>query len=108
MRTTRDKLATFSALKAGWGKPMSPVCTAIVDGLLDGLEKRGVVTDVFPGTGGEIMLTIYSGAFYEEYTFETDGTVIYARERNDTEEAYVEGKSVEWATARLELAEVHG
>lgn len=103
--STLEKLGTLSLLEAGWhyGEGVPPLfsCVAIVEPLLIKLQEEEIATDIFPGLDGEVRLTTYRGSLYEEYTFEIDGTVTYARERGDVEEVYIEGKSIEWATGNI-------
>jgi hypothetical protein len=89
-RKTEEKIRSFSALPAGWhfGSGHAPsqemVATAIQ--WHRHLIRLGfTVTDAFPGTNGEIMITAYEGARYIEILLETISTISLIQESDGKE-----------------------
>ena len=104
--STENKIKGFRELPRAWnfGKGHSPedwtVETAIV--LNSKARTLGFMeTDAFPGTDGEIMVTIYFHNHYLEFTIEPTRKITFYRERNKIEISYQEEVSVEDAKAKL-------
>lgn len=99
--TTKDKILEFSNLKKGWHfgegiPPTEKILKSALD-LSDHIATLGFQSNAFPGVDGEIMMTVYHGKNYLEFTFETNGTVTFVREKSETEIAYEEGLTVDQA-----------
>ncbi len=58
-------------------------------------------TDAFPGLNGEVMVTLYSGQDYWEFTIEPDESVIFVYERGQETLAYEEGLPFEFAVSMI-------
>ena len=103
--TTKDKIRGFSSFKKGWhfgeGVPPSKELLKIAVNMADRVALSGFRSDAFPGIDGEIMVTAYHGGDYLEFTFETDGTVTFVREKGETEIAYEEKLTFKQAKKRL-------
>ena len=71
--------------------------------LNDEAIRRGFVqTDAFPGVSGEVMITIYHGRHYLEFSIEPDDTVVFVYEFDDEEVTYEEGLDFDAALAKIE------
>jgi len=104
--TTKDKILEFSNLKKGWhfGKGVPPtkkILQLAVD-LAGRVALSGFRSNAFPGVDGEIMVTVYHGEDYLEFTFETNGTVTFVWEKGEAEIAYEEELTVDQAKRRLD------
>jgi hypothetical protein len=103
---TEAKLQSFRQLPPGWnygeGVPSNQVAFDNALCLLCEATRSGFYdTDAFPGTDGEIMLTIYFSEHYLEFILELDGSVTFCYERADQEISYVEGLSLSDAANRI-------
>ncbi|MGE5446246.1 MAG: hypothetical protein ACM3SR_16895 [Ignavibacteriales bacterium] len=58
-------------------------------------------TDAFPGTNGEIMLTVYYHNYYLEFTIEPSRHITFYREMDRVEISYQEGLSIENAKTKI-------
>lgn len=87
---TTSKIRSFGSLPNGWhfGVGRAPTNEMVSKALAwhDELLRLGfVVTDAFPGTNGEIMVTGYEGLHYVEILLETDATISLVHERDGAE-----------------------
>jgi len=103
--TTKDKILTFSSFEKGWhfgeGVPPTKDILQQAVGMSDRIAISGFRSNAFPGIDGEIMVTAYHGKNYLEFTFETDGTVTFVREKEEIEVAYEEKLTFDQAKSRL-------
>lgn len=100
------KFLDIKNLKKGWfygkGEPISKefIDNAIkIDKLsfYNGLFK----TDIFPGSDGEICVSIYYCNHYLEIILESDNTVTYSHEFEDKELEYKEEMSLNYALNKI-------
>jgi hypothetical protein len=106
-QTTEKKIQSFKDLEAGWsygeGEPFeSSVLNTAIQFNRYAFRRGFFETDAFPGLNGEVLLTIYLGRYYLEFTFEQDGSVTYYHEEAQEEVCYEEGLLLEDAQNRLE------
>jgi len=93
---TEEKIRGFKELQDGWhyGEGVSFDDTILDDAISLNQEAINLAffdTDAFPGLDGEIMLTIYWGEHYLEFTLEPNGCATFYREESDEEIYYQEG-----------------
>jgi hypothetical protein len=87
---TEQKINSFKDLPIGWhygsGIPPSDKILALANQLnrYAGLMNFEA-TDAFPGIDGEVMLTVYDGDIYLEFSIELNGLINYVREQSDEE-----------------------
>ncbi|MEZ4866284.1 MAG: hypothetical protein R3C14_33515 [Caldilineaceae bacterium] len=106
MQTTFEKIQSFAQLQPGWGfgegiafaqstlnKAIQLAKTAHTLGFHE--------TDAFPGLNGEIMVTVYQGKEYWEFTLQPTETIIFVYERDDETVTYEEGLPFEFAVSLL-------
>jgi len=102
---TKDKILAFSNLGKDWhfgeGVPPTKEILKQAVSLSDRIAISGFRSNAFPGVDGEIMVTVYHGKNYLEFTFEADGTVTFVREKDETEIAYEEKLTFDQAKNRL-------
>jgi hypothetical protein len=103
---TIAKIQSFSDFARGWsfgeGVPFAPSILLKATQLIKTAHVLGFQeTDVFPGLNGEVMVTIYLGADYWEFTIEPDETVTFAYERDDETILYEEGLPFEFAISSI-------
>ncbi len=104
--STLEKVQSFSKLKDNWSfgegsefnvqilnKALQLVKTAHALGFQE--------TDTFPGLNGEIMVTLYLGQDYWEFTLESDGSVIFVYEKGEETCVYEEGLPFEFAISMV-------
>ncbi|MEE9365455.1 MAG: hypothetical protein V3W44_02110 [Dehalococcoidales bacterium] len=103
---TERKLRGLEELESGWhyGEGV-PLGDSILDDAIS-LNREATnlgfsETDAFPGTDGEVMLTIYFDDHYLEFTLEPNGNVTFHQEKGDEEIAYQEGLSLQDAKAKI-------
>jgi hypothetical protein len=103
--TSEKKIISFLDLKPGWdsGKGVPPSQENIRKALrlADLASFWDLATDVFPGTDGEIMVTVYHNDDYWEFTIEKDGAVTAAQELQNKETFLAEGVSFQDALKML-------
>lgn len=104
--TTRDKIRRFGSLQEGWhygeGTNFPTVVLELALGLEAFARDQGFMkTDAFPGTAGEVRITLYEGHTYLEFTIETDSSVTYVREKDSAELEYREHMSIEDAKTAI-------
>lgn len=104
---TEDKIRGFQTYLAGWhfgeGIPYQETTINITLNLHKAaIEKRFYTTDAFPGLRGQIVLTIYQGDHYFEFTIEPDGNISLHHEINGVEISYNEYLSLNDAKCRLQ------
>lgn len=58
-------------------------------------------TDAFPGLGGEIMITVYQGCEYWEFTLQPTDTITFVYEKGEETVIYEEGLPFEFAISLL-------
>ena len=104
---TERKLQEFKNLQNGWhyGEGVS-FQQAIIDNTIS-LHQEAIrltlfETNAFPGLNGEIMLAIYSGVHYLEFTLEPDDSVTFYREKDNEEICYQEELSLDKAKVKIE------
>lgn len=101
-----EKLDTFLALESGWhfgeGVATKPEPFRNAKNLVERALMSSLSVDVFPGIEGEVMVCMYRGADYLEFTFETNGTVTYLRELGDSEVELCEGLSLADASRKFD------
>ena len=102
--STLEKIDSFGDLEAGWHytegvrfdpKVLEAAKSLVVKANEVGFEK----TDAFPGLNGEVMVTIYHGDLYSEYTVEPDFRVIFCQE---------EGKKIVADWIEMDMDEAKG
>ena len=106
MNTTVEKIQSFAQLQSGWSfgegigflqsvlnKAVQLAKTAHTLGFYE--------TDAFPGLSGEIMLTVYQGCKYWEFTLQPAETITFFYEKNDKTVVYQEGLPFEFAISLL-------
>ena len=109
----KAKLLNFLKFKRGWGAmgEGAPFTQKMVDEILDFFHKHiegKFESDVFPGLGGEIMLTLYlENGYYYEIMFEQDGTysvnIENEKEEEISEEINLTYKDIVNIVAKLDL-----
>lgn len=87
---TANKLQNFLALKKGWNFGEGEVFEIEIINLATALHEEFLLrnfieTDAFPGSNGEVMLTIYHEEHYLEFILELDRTITLLYEVNDQE-----------------------
>jgi len=107
INATEKKINSFKFLPVGWhygnGIPPSDKVLGWASRLNLYAELAGFeATDVFPGIDGEIMLTVYHGDIYLEFSIEVDGSINYIREQGDKEVDSKENISLHQATSYIE------
>lgn len=103
---TTLKIRSFKRLLEGWhyGKGVPPTNAAIEQALKlnsGALSSGFLKTDAFPGIDGEILVAVYYGEWYLEFTLEANMSVTFVAEKNREEVEYVEGLSVEDALNKI-------
>jgi hypothetical protein len=87
---TEKKINSFKSFPVGWhyGSGIAPVAK-VLDLAIHLNKHAGLLgfeaTDAFPGIDGEVMLTVYDGDIYLEFSIEVDGSINYIREQGDKE-----------------------
>jgi hypothetical protein len=106
MQTTLDKIYGFAQLQPGWsfGEGVAFTQTTLNKALQ--LAKTAHTlgfheTDAFPGLNGEIMVTVYQGSEYWEFTLQPTETITFVYERDDETITYEEGLPFEFAVSLL-------
>ena len=72
---TEKKIQSFKELESGWhyGEGVSIKQSVLDNAILlnqEAINQAFYETDAFPGLNGEVMVTIYSGEHYLEFTLE--------------------------------------
>ena len=106
MKTTVDKIQSFAGFQPGWSfgegiefaqntlnKALQLAKTAYMLGFHE--------TDAFPGLNGEIMVTIYQGRDYWEFTVQPVETLTFVYEKGEETLVYEEGLPFEFAISLL-------
>ena len=94
---TLRKIISFRDLEKGWnnGEGGPPTESAVKKAVM--IVEQAMMsmldTGAFPGTDGEIMVTVYHKEHYQEFIIETDDTVTFVHEINDEEVFYEENLS---------------
>lgn len=90
INATEKKINSFRNLPVGWhyGSGIAPLAK-VLDLAIKLNQWAGSMgfeaTDAFPGIDGEVMLTVYDGDIYLEFSIEVDGSINYIREEGDKE-----------------------
>jgi len=90
INATEKKINSFKALPVGWhyGSGIAPLAK-VLDLAIRLNQYAGIMgfeaTDAFPGIDGEVLLTVYDGDIYLEFSIEVDGSINYIREQGDKE-----------------------
>jgi hypothetical protein len=90
INATEKKINSFKALPVGWhyGSGIAPLAK-VLDLAIRLNQCAGLMgfeaTDTFPGIDGEVMLTVYDGDIYLEFSIEVDGSINYVREQGNEE-----------------------
>lgn len=103
---TIEKIQSFSNFTQGWsfgeGVSFTPTILLKATQLIKTAHALGFTeTDAFPGLNGEVMVTIYLGADYWEFTLEPDETITFAYEKDDETILYEEGLPFEFAVSSI-------
>lgn len=106
MQSTLEKIQSFAHFEAGWsfgeGVAFAQITLAKAVQLAKTAHMLGFhETDAFPGLKGEIMVTVYQGNEYWEFTLEPAETIIFVYERDDETITYEEGLPFEFAVSLL-------
>jgi len=106
MQTTLEKILSFAHFKPGWsygegiGFAQNTLHKAIQ--LAKTAHTLGFQeTDAFPGLNGEVMVTVYQGNEYWEFTLLPAETITFVYERDDKTVTYEEGLPFEFAVSLL-------
>ena len=104
---TEDKIIGFSQYRRGWhygeGVPFGERTIGLALKLHQEIIRQAFfVTDAFPGLQGQILVTIYYGDHYLEFTVEPDETISFCQEEQDVEILNCEGLSFEQAIKQLQ------
>jgi hypothetical protein len=103
---TERKINHFSTFEPGWyygeGRAFDPL---IVEDAL-ALNKAAVQssffeTDAFPGTDGELVVTVYIGEHNLEFSIRRDRSIVFCQEFGNQELKYEEGLTLQEAEARI-------
>ena len=90
INATEKKINSFRNLPVGWhyGSGIAPLAK-VLDLAIRLNQCAGLMgfeaTDAFPGIDGEVLLTVYDGDVYLEFSIEVDGSINYIREQGDKE-----------------------
>ncbi len=106
MQTTLEKIQRFAHLEAGWSFGEGMAFTQSTLNKATQLAKTAHTlgfdeTDAFPGLNGEIMVTVYQGNEYWEFTLQPTETITFVYERDDQVVVYEEGLPFEFAVSLL-------
>ena len=104
--STIEKIQSFHRLNDGWsfgeGAKFNP---SILNKALQLAKTAHALsfqeTDAFPGLNGEVMVTLYSGQDYWEFTIEPDESVTFVYERDQETRVYEEGLPFEFAVSMI-------
>lgn len=104
--STRKKLQGFGSLNDGWGfgegVAFQPQVLNKASQLVRSANALGFEeTDAFPGLNGEIMVTLYSGQHYWEFTIEADESVTFVYEVGNETRVYEDGLPFEFAVSMI-------
>ncbi len=90
INATEKKINSFKALPIGWhyGSGIPPLAK-VLDQANRLNQYAGLMgfeaTDAFPGIDGEVMLTVYDGDIYLEFSIEVDSSIDYIHEHGGKE-----------------------
>ena len=106
MSTTLEKIQSFAQFQQGWSFgegiafAQNPLNRAIQ--LAKTAHTLGFYeTDAFPGLNGEVMVTVYQGCEYWEFTLQPTETMTFVYEKDAKTVTYAEGLPFEFAIALL-------
>ena len=104
--TTSKKIQSFRSLKEGWsfgeGVAFQSQILHKAIQLIKSAHALGFdETDAFPGINGEVMVTLYAGQDYWEFTIEADESVTFVYEAGDETRVYEEGLPFEFAVSMI-------
>ena len=104
--SSSKKIQSFQTLTAGWSFGEGVAFQAQILNKANQLVKSAHAVgfhdmDVFPGLNGEIMVTLYSGEQYWEFTIGADENVTFVYEVNDEVRIYEEGLPFEFAVSMI-------
>lgn len=102
---TIDKIDEFGTYKKGWrggeGIPFANVTIRALELVAEAAKVGFIHTDAFPGTAGEIMITIYDEPHYLEFIIGQSATVDFVREMGKEEVEYSEDVPFDEAKAKI-------
>lgn len=106
MQTTLKKIQSFAQFQQGWsfgeGVAFAKTTLEKATQLTKTAHMLGFhETDAFPGLNGEVMVTVYQGSDYWEFTLEPTETITFVYERDDETVTYEEGLPFEFAVSLL-------
>ncbi|MEZ4713750.1 MAG: hypothetical protein R3A44_41565 [Caldilineaceae bacterium] len=95
MQSTIEKIQSFADFEAGWSFGEG---VAFAQNALDKASQLAKTahtlgfheTDAFPGLNGEVMVTVYQGNEYWEFTLQPTATITFVYERDDETVTYIE------------------
>ncbi len=106
MQTTLAKIQSFAQFRHGWsfgegiGFAQSTLNRAIQ--LAKTAHTLGFhETDAFPGLNGEVMVTVYQGREYWEFTLQPTETITFVYEKDEEIVTYEDGLPFEFAVSLL-------
>jgi hypothetical protein len=106
MQTTVEKIPSFAHLAQGWSFGEGVVFRQSTLSKAIQLAKTAYTlgfyeTDAFPGLNGEVMVTVYQGNEYWEFTLQPTETITFVYEKHDKTVTYEEGLPFEFAVSLL-------
>jgi len=106
MQSTLEKIQSFAHFEAGWSFGEGVVFAKNTVDKATQLAKTAHTlgfheTDAFPGLNGEVMVTVYQGNEYWEFTLEPTETITFVYERDEETITYEEGLPFEFAVSLL-------
>jgi hypothetical protein len=106
MQSTPEKIQSFAYFEAGWsfgeGVGFAQNTLNKASQLAKTAHTLGFhETDAFPGLNGEVMVTVYQGNEYWEFTLLPTETLTFVYERDEETLTYEEGLPFEFAISLL-------
>lgn len=106
MQSTLEKIQSFAHFEAGWSFGEGVAFAKNTLNKATQLAKTAHTlgfqeTDAFPGLNGEVMVTVYQGNEYWEFTLEPTETITFVYERDEETITYEEGLPFEFAVSLL-------
>jgi hypothetical protein len=106
MQTTFEKIQSFTHLEPGWSYGEGVAFAQHTLTKATQLAKTAYTlgfqeTDAFPGLNGEVMVTVYQGNEYWEFTLQPTETITFVYERDKETVSYEEGLPFEFAVSLL-------
>ncbi len=106
MPTTLEKIQNFAHFERGWSFGEGAAFTQSTLSKATQLVKTAHTlgfheTDAFPGLNGEVMVTVYQGSEYWEFTLQLVETITFVYEKDEATITYEEGLPFEFAISLL-------